>query len=199
MVPTAAPSSFRPSEFSFPVAGALQAHEHETSRVVMLIDTTSGQLIADLIAIGRRQMLVPHEHPPDPRPEFLQTCWNLPIISACESRQSHGQWIVTGRIFRTLLASCRRAVAQKATRSQIRLLCGRKNCCVCPRRTRKHAFGDVTEPDCRKESIDVNKRRHIVRTGSCCSFACKKLPHEDFGSQHVDASAIENVHSPAPS
>ena len=70
---TAAPSSFRPSEFSLPVAGALQAHGHETSRVVTLTDTTSGQLIADLIAIGRRQMLVPREHPPDPRPEYFQT------------------------------------------------------------------------------------------------------------------------------
>ena len=54
VVPTAASSSFRPSEFCLPVAGNLQAHEHETSRVVMLIDNTSGQLIADLIAIGRR-------------------------------------------------------------------------------------------------------------------------------------------------
>ena len=31
-------------------AGALQKHEHETSRLVSGIDTTSSQLIADLIA-----------------------------------------------------------------------------------------------------------------------------------------------------
>ena len=34
---------------NLPVAGALQAHEHETFRVVTVIDTTSGQLIADLM------------------------------------------------------------------------------------------------------------------------------------------------------
>ena len=34
VVSTAAPSSFRPSEFSLPVAAALQLHIHETSRVV---------------------------------------------------------------------------------------------------------------------------------------------------------------------
>ena len=53
---------------------------------------------------------------------------------------------------------------------------------------------DMTEPACRKDSINVDKRRHIVRTKSCCSFACKKLPHEDFGPQHIVAGAIEDVH-----
>ena len=48
-------------------AGALQAHEHETSRVVIVIDTTNGQLIADKVAKGRRQIRVPREH--SPRPE----------------------------------------------------------------------------------------------------------------------------------
>ena len=68
VVPTAAPSSFRPSEFSLPVAGALQLQKHETSRVVSGIDTTSGQLIVDLIAKGRGQILAPRQH--RPRPEF---------------------------------------------------------------------------------------------------------------------------------
>ena len=43
-----------------------QAHEHETSRVEIVIDTTSGQLIVDLIAKDRMQILVPREHPPRP-------------------------------------------------------------------------------------------------------------------------------------
>ena len=57
-----------PSKIYLPAAGALQADEQETSRVVSGIDTTSRQLIADLIAKGRRQIRVPREHPP--RPEF---------------------------------------------------------------------------------------------------------------------------------
>ena len=68
VVLTAAPLSFRPSEFNLPVAGALQVQVHETSRVVSGIDTTSGQLIVDLIAICRRQIRAPRQHPP--RPEF---------------------------------------------------------------------------------------------------------------------------------
>ena len=68
VVPTAAPSSFRPSEFSLPIADALQLHIHGTSREVSGIDTTSDQLIADLIAKRRRQIRVPREH--SPRPEF---------------------------------------------------------------------------------------------------------------------------------
>ena len=63
-IPTATPSIFSSSEFSLLEAGDLQAHE----RNLPCGDTTSGQPIADLIAIGRRQMLVPREHPPDPRP-----------------------------------------------------------------------------------------------------------------------------------
>ena len=43
------------------------------SQGVSGIVTTSSQLIADMIAKGRRQMLVPREHPPDPRPENFQT------------------------------------------------------------------------------------------------------------------------------
>ena len=113
------PSSCRPSEFSLPVAGALQAHEQETSRVLMLIDTTSGQLIADLIAIGGRQMLVPREHPPD-RPKIFRLAGHARpddtiIIFASETRQSHGEWI-TGRTLRTLLASCRRAAVRLKVR-----------------------------------------------------------------------------------
>ena len=42
--------------------------EHETSRVVIVSDSTSGQLIADLIAKSRRQIRAPREH--SPRPEF---------------------------------------------------------------------------------------------------------------------------------
>ena len=43
-------SSILAVQTSCSVYGALQVHVHETSRVVSGIDTTSGQLIADLIA-----------------------------------------------------------------------------------------------------------------------------------------------------
>ena len=55
----------------------------------------------------------------------------------------------------------------------------------------------MTEPACRKDSIVCKKRRRIGRTGSCFAPVCKKLQHEDFGPQHIDASTIENVHRPA--
>ena len=41
---------------------------------------------------------------------------------------------------------------------------------------------DMTDPACRKNSVDVNKRRRISRTGSCFALVCKKLPHEHFVS-----------------
>ena len=44
---------------NLPVAGALQLNVHETSRVVNGLDSTSGQLIVDLIAKGSRQIRVP--------------------------------------------------------------------------------------------------------------------------------------------
>ena len=65
-------------------AGALHAHEHETSLMVNGIDTTSSQLIADLIAKGRRQIMVPREHPP--RPEFRTHVDELLLIEGIKTQ-----------------------------------------------------------------------------------------------------------------
>ena len=54
----------------------------------------------------------------------------------------------------------------------------------------------MTEPAGRKDSIVARNGGALVAPESVLLLSARKLSHEDFGPQHIDANALEDVHRP---